>query len=149
MHKAIKIEHKAYPIYDTIQHMKHLMVWQQNVWHNVHTFDTRTSSWNNTSRFFSFCTNKWALDVLVYEKCNIGVCEKLMQCITPCTVFTRSGLPIFLIWLQRSDSTLAQAMACCLAAPSHCLDWCWLIITEVQWQSHEGTSTNKSTSAIR
>ena len=35
------------------------------------------------------------------------------------------------IWRQRSGSTLAQAMACCLTAPSHYLNQCWLIISGV------------------
>ena len=37
---------------------------------------------------------------------------------------------------HRSGSTLAQAMACCLRAPSHYLRQYWRIISEVQWQSH-------------
>ena len=40
------------------------------------------------------------------------------------------------MWRQRSGSTLAQVMACCLAAPSHYLNQCWLIISEVLWHSH-------------
>ena len=36
------------------------------------------------------------------------------------------------IWRQGSGSTLAQVMACCLMAPSHYLNQCWLIICEVQ-----------------
>ena len=39
------------------------------------------------------------------------------------------------IWRQRSGSTLAQVMACCLTAPSHYLNQCWLVISEVQWHS--------------
>ena len=39
------------------------------------------------------------------------------------------------IWQQRSGSTLAQVMACCLTAPSHYLNQCWLIISEIQWHS--------------
>ena len=41
-------------------------------------------------------------------------------------------------WEQGSRSTLAQVMACCLMAPSHYLNQCWLIITKVQWCSSEG-----------
>ena len=37
------------------------------------------------------------------------------------------------IWRQGSGSTLAQVMACCLTAPSHYLNQCWLIISEIQW----------------
>ena len=42
------------------------------------------------------------------------------------------------IWHWRSWSTLVQVMACCLTAPSHYLNQCWLIITKVQWCSSEG-----------
>ena len=35
------------------------------------------------------------------------------------------------IWRQRSGSTLAQVMACCLTAPSHYLNQFWLIISKV------------------
>ena len=37
------------------------------------------------------------------------------------------------MWWQRSGSTLAQVMACCLTVPSHYLYQCWLIFSEVQW----------------
>ena len=40
------------------------------------------------------------------------------------------------IWQQRSGSTLAQVMACSLTAPSHYLNQCWLIISEVQSHSY-------------
>ena len=36
------------------------------------------------------------------------------------------------IWRHRSESTLAQVIACCLKAPSHYLNPCWLIISKVQ-----------------
>ena len=36
------------------------------------------------------------------------------------------------IWRQRSGSTLAQVMACCLTAPSYYLNQCWLIISKAQ-----------------
>ena len=42
------------------------------------------------------------------------------------------------IWRQGSRSTLVQAMAWCLTAPSHYLNQCWLIITKVQLCSSEG-----------
>ena len=37
----------------------------------------------------------------------------------------------------RSWSTLVQVMACCLTAPSHYLNQCWLIISKVLWHSSE------------
>ena len=39
------------------------------------------------------------------------------------------------IWWCSSGSTLAQVMVCCLTAPSHYLNQCWLIISEVLWHS--------------
>ena len=36
------------------------------------------------------------------------------------------------IWRHRSGSTQAQVMACCLTAPSHYLNQCWLFINLVQ-----------------
>ena len=42
------------------------------------------------------------------------------------------------IWRQRSGSTLAEAMACCLTPPSHYLNRCWLILIKVQWHSSDG-----------
>ena len=52
-----------------------------------------------------------------------------------CVFAINSLWPSDTIWRQRSGSTLAQVMACCLKAPSHYLTQCWLIIIEVQWHS--------------
>ena len=41
-------------------------------------------------------------------------------------------------WQHKFGSTLGQIMACCLMAPSHYLNQCLLIISEVQWQSPDG-----------
>ena len=37
---------------------------------------------------------------------------------------------------QRSGPTLVQVMACYLTPPSHYLNQCWLIISEIQWHSY-------------
>ena len=54
-------------------------------------------------------------------------------------------LPSDVIWRQGSGSTLAQVMACCLTAPCHYLNQCWLIISKVQWYSSEGSLPNGTT----
>ena len=36
-------------------------------------------------------------------------------------------------WCPRSGSTLAQVMACCLMAPSHYMNQCWLNIKDVSF----------------
>ena len=63
------------------------------------------------------------------------------------TMAIHSLWPSDAIWRQRSRSTLAQIMACCLTAPSHYLNQCWLIISEVQRHSSEDNFTI-DTSAI-
>ena len=45
---------------------------------------------------------------------------------------------------HRSGSTLAQVMACCLLAPSHYLNQCWLVISRVRRPSFEDIITRRS-----
>ena len=45
--------------------------------------------------------------------------------------WVKSLRPSDAIWRHRSGSILAQLMACCLTAPSHYLNQCWLIINKV------------------
>ena len=59
-------------------------------------------------------------------------CSELNQAIIK-QVFVNSLGPSNAIWWQKTGSTLAQVKACCLMAPSHYLNQCWLIISEVQW----------------
>ena len=44
-------------------------------------------------------------------------------------------------WRHRSGSTLVQVLACCLTAPSHYLNQCWLIISEVLWHAPQRNFT--------
>ena len=48
------------------------------------------------------------------------------------------------IWRGRSWSTMVQVMACCLMAPSHYLNQCWLIISKVLWHSSEDIIIRRS-----
>ena len=52
--------------------------------------------------------------------------------------------PSDVIWWQGSRSTLTQVMACCLTAPSHYLNQCWLVISEVLWHSPDNTFTENT-----
>ena len=59
--------------------------------------------------------------------------------------FTYNSLrPSDAIWRWRSRSTLAQVMACCLTAPSHYLNQCWLMISEVLWHSPDNNFTENT-----
>ena len=65
---------------------------------------------------------------------SINVCWEIHS-------LTHCGLVLHMA--QGSMSTLVEVMACCLTAPSHYLNQCWLIITKVrvQWCSYDGYFT--------
>ena len=44
-------------------------------------------------------------------------------------------------WTRRSETIVVQAMACCLTAPSQCLNQYCLLITDVVWHSSDNNST--------
>ena len=46
-----------------------------------------------------------------------------------------------IIWWHRSGSPLAQVIVYCLMAPSHYLNECWHLISEVLWHSPESNFT--------
>ena len=52
------------------------------------------------------------------------------------------------VWRHRTGSTLAQVMTCCLTAPSHCLNQCWLLTAEVLWHSPESNFTASAHATI-
>ena len=52
------------------------------------------------------------------------------------------SLPGNSIWRHTSGSTLAQVMACCLTAPSHYLNQCWLIVKGILWHSPKSYLTS-------
>ena len=52
------------------------------------------------------------------------------------------------IWRWRSWSILVQVMACCLRAPSHYLNQCWLIISKVLRHSSEGNFIRDTSATI-
>ena len=53
------------------------------------------------------------------------------------------GATMVQLWCHKAGSTSAQVMACCLTAPSHCLNQCWQIISEVLWNSPQGNFAGK------
>ena len=93
----------------------------QQPWHMYHICRT---NWSSTPQ-------KEELNYLCYRKRQIYFYVSIIDSLWPSDA----------IWWQRSGSTLAQVMACCLTAPSHYLNQCWLIISEVQWHSYQGKFT--------
>ena len=103
--------------------------------------------------FISVCIN--AISIICDDLC-IFLFQQLIKWISWHTInnstfyFTEevnSLGPNDAIWRQRSGSTLAQVMACCLTAPSHYLNQCWLIFSKVEWYSSKDKFT-RDTSAI-
>ena len=71
-----------------------------------------------------------------------GVKWYLMNLLEMTVIYDINSLwPNDSIWWHRSGSPLTQVMACCLMAPSHYLNQCWLIISEVFWHPPEGNFT--------
>ena len=71
---------------------------------------------------------------------NLGSTVQVLEWRIVQSVMIKPLRPSDAIWRQRSWTTLAQVMACCLTAPSHYLNQCRLIITEVYWHSSERNS---------
>ena len=112
---------------------------------HYYSINTMITQWNNIeieiygdvdlARNRSFWLNR----VHIY---NIAPLLKKL----PWKIRVNSLWPNDAIRRHRSGSTLAQAMACRLMAPSHYLNQCWLIISKVHWHSSEGNFA-KDTSA--
>ena len=77
-----------------------------------------------------------------YNRCRylasvIFVLGKWINCLYPDTLEINSLWPCDAMWRQRTGSTLAQVMACCLTAPSHYLNQCCLLMNLVLWHPPE------------
>ena len=77
---------------------------------------------------YTFSWHKFVRNVQTYPSLMI-ICSNLDF---------NSLWPSYAIWWHRSGATLAQAMACSLTAPSHYLNQCWLIKSDVQRHSYKG-----------
>ena len=83
--------------------------------------------------------------VQVMAWCRQATSHYLNQCwprsLTPYGVtrppWVNSMWPSDTIWRHRPGSTQAQVRACCLTAPGHYLNQCWLFINEVLWHWSE------------
>ena len=74
---------------------------------------------------------KWVSTTMHSAWCKRGFTlesASLYNSVASLCAFINSLCPSDTIWRQRSGSTLAQIMACCLTAPSHYLNQCWLEI---------------------
>ena len=99
--------------------------------------------WQVNDILFDIVHSKmWMPNVLIYHSLleKLAV-EKLQKWIVMSVFISFSLWRSDTIWRQRSGSTLAQVIACCLTAPSHYLKQCWLIVIELQRNSYYGNFT--------
>ena len=83
----------------------------------------------------SFCNTMCMLWNCLFKITNV----RYWYIIRTSPVSLNSLRPSDAIWRQWSWTTLAQVMACCLTAPSHYLNQCWLIIRGVLWHTSESS----------
>ena len=77
----------------------------------------------------------YAVDL--HQHSHMGYCLHLH-----CQGSVNSLWPSVIIWqMYRLGTTLAPVMSCCLMSPSHYLNQCWLLISEVMWHSHQRNFT--------
>ena len=93
-------------------------------------------------------TNRWQISTKplldqVSPSCMVSVIQDEPIGLIP-SYFINSLAPSDAVWRQRSGSTLAHVMVCCLRASSHYLNQCWLINTKVFWHSSEGIIMRRS-----
>ena len=94
-----------------------------------------------TNKIFSMTTTNFCAKILIYVFYNFTWkvdCKRFnifiyrMYHIWKSNVYNYYTLwPSEAITLHKSGSTLVQVMACCLAAPSHYPNQCWLIISKI------------------
>ena len=98
------------------------------------------SCWDLSHQHNGLTLNRWQAIIWTYDGL-VYWCIYVSLGLNELSAAFNSWRPSDAIWQHRSGSTLAQAMACCLTAPSHYLNQCWLIISEVQWHSYQGNFT--------
>ena len=81
---------------------------------------------------------------IISANVNVTTCISLYHTISVGSIgyVINSLCPSDAIWGHRSGSTLAQVMACCLMAPSHYLDQCWIIIKGALQHSTDSSFTS-------
>ena len=128
----------------------------QQTWHNIPiVFFPKIYNVNNETKCINVAWNWPALKMTPLEtSCEVFILSS-HHCDFINTFPSANDIPIpnlntlwpsDTIW-HKSGSTLAQVMACCLTAPSHYLNQCWLIISKVQWHPSESNFT-RDTAAI-
>ena len=108
----------------------------------LYELDPKTSSTENCIKIQRFSFEKMHLKMLSLYKMAATLFQ--LQHVQILSLHINSLWPIYVIWRQGSRSTLGQVMASCLMAPSHYLNQCWLMISEVLWHSPDSNFTENT-----
>ena len=141
-------------IHQMASNAKNVSIW----WHHHGTPATLflkswSSWWLITRLWWLQCINNGVITVLhlAMDLSFINTSQVIYTWLTLCCVLLwidiklfNSLLPSDAIGCQRSGSTLAQVMACCLTASSHYLNQYWLMISEVLWHSPDNNFTENT-----
>ena len=106
-------------------------------YHNISNTTYYSAEWLSTEWIFNFPDNEDPRIDMDYTS--------ILHASTP-SMFNSLWPRDATSW-TRFESKLAQVMACCLTAPSHYQNQCWLITTKDQWHSTVSNFT-RNTSAI-
>ena len=87
-------------------------------------FVIRSVLWHSPRNKFHKCSMNLIRSIACIHRLYLKICYHISQ-----GPESYSLWPSDIIGRQGSSSTLAQVMACCLMAPSHYLNQCWLIIS--------------------
>ena len=94
-------------------------------------------------------TNFISMSVILKSRCEnvvytIAAILGRSQCVVQDFRIELTLSPSDAKWRHRSRSTLAHVVVCCLTAPSHYLNQCWLIISEILRHSPENNFTGNT-----
>ena len=103
-------------------------------------------NFNSTQLIYSHLSQQIKHLVFLVSHASFEISGSIKITFYVCNV--NSLWPCDAIWRQGTESTLAQVMACCLMAPSHYLNQCWLIISKVLCNSSEGIIMRRSEDTI-
>ena len=122
-------------IYCIIHVFRHSYI-QKTLWHQSSIIDY--TIWTTIQRMLNMKFSVKIHTIIKYtNRFSLQNTFQLYFCNVRLFISINSLGPSEAIWQWRSWSTLVQVMACCLTAPSHCLNQCWLIISKVLWHSSE------------
>ena len=100
----------------------------KQVRHEVHVWDLVAFIWRQFHR-------KFEIYLFLILSRSLTINNLRLQLYLPWGQWVNSLWPSDATWQHIYGSRLAQAMAWCRQAPSHYLNQCWLLISEVLWHS--------------